>query len=206
MVIVTGTKRSGTSMWMQILKAAGLPMVGSAFPGKWGDTIREANPNGFYESKFRRGIYYGTNPDPVSGLYLPARATPNHAVKIFIPGVVRTERAYLRRVVVTVRHWREYVSSLTRLYEMEQQSLKEKNPDHVPMRTMNPLLEWWLENFMLLRDVATRRYPIHMISYDAVVSDPSVGSEGSGSSGDGSSGGGGQARLAVSGAVGLGAY
>ena len=28
MVIVTGTRRSGTSMWMQILQAAGLPIVG----------------------------------------------------------------------------------------------------------------------------------------------------------------------------------
>ena len=35
MIIVTGTKRSGTSMWMQILAAAGLPVFGEAFPRSW---------------------------------------------------------------------------------------------------------------------------------------------------------------------------
>jgi len=34
-IVVTGTKRSGTSMWMQVLGAAGLPVVGDAFPADW---------------------------------------------------------------------------------------------------------------------------------------------------------------------------
>ena len=49
MFIVTGTKRSGTSMWMQILIAAGLPIIGEAFPMRWEHTIKAANPEGFYE-------------------------------------------------------------------------------------------------------------------------------------------------------------
>ena len=32
MIFVSGTKRSGTSMWMQVLRAAGLPVLGEAFP------------------------------------------------------------------------------------------------------------------------------------------------------------------------------
>ena len=60
MLIVTGTKRSGTSMWMQILIAA---------PANWGNTIRDANPSGFYESLLRQGIYWRTNPHPRTGAY-----------------------------------------------------------------------------------------------------------------------------------------
>ena len=51
MILVTGTKRSGTSMWMQILIAAGFTNFGSAFPANWGESIKEANSKGFFESK-----------------------------------------------------------------------------------------------------------------------------------------------------------
>ena len=54
MMIVTGTKRSGTSMWMQILIGAGYPIIGEAFPMRWEHTIKAANPEGFYESHLRR--------------------------------------------------------------------------------------------------------------------------------------------------------
>jgi hypothetical protein len=60
MVIVTGTKRSGTSLWMQILIAAGIPYFGEAFPRDWETTLKEANKEGFYESMLRAGIYYAT--------------------------------------------------------------------------------------------------------------------------------------------------
>ena len=40
MLFVTGTKRSGTSMWMQVLRAAGLPVIGTEFPRDWGEVIR----------------------------------------------------------------------------------------------------------------------------------------------------------------------
>ena len=70
MIIVTGTKRSGTSMWMQLLTAAGFPPIGDAFPRNWETTLKDANPGGFWESELRRGIYYETNPDPKTGTYL----------------------------------------------------------------------------------------------------------------------------------------
>jgi hypothetical protein len=59
-IIVTGTKRSGTSLWMQLLIAAGFPAFGEAFPGAWKRTLGSANPDGFYESNLRQGIYYAT--------------------------------------------------------------------------------------------------------------------------------------------------
>ena len=92
MVVVTGTKRSGTSLWMRMLIEAGLPSIGEAFPTVWGDSIRDANPHGFFESRLRRGIWFATNPDPRTGAYLHAGPTRLHAVKVFVPGVIRTER------------------------------------------------------------------------------------------------------------------
>ena len=57
-------------MWMQVLRAAGFPVVGEAFPGHWDKTLADANPHGFYESPLRRGIFYATNPNPRTGEYL----------------------------------------------------------------------------------------------------------------------------------------
>jgi hypothetical protein len=72
-----------------------------------------------------------------------------------------------------MRDWREYGGSLTRLYEMEDENLREmgKRQGDAPLR-LSPVLEWWLENFMLIRDVATRGYPIQMQSYQRVLEDP----------------------------------
>ncbi len=172
MIIVTGTKRSGTSMWMQILSAAGLPLFGEAFPRNWEKTLRDANPGGFYESILRRGIYWRTNPHPKTGLYFFPEQVQDHAVKVFIPGLVRTDRAFIGRVIATIRPWREYVRSLRRLWAMEDAARLERNPEAKAPPRLSPALEWWSENYMLLRDVATRRYPIHLQSYDGLLDDP----------------------------------
>jgi len=172
MLIVTGTKRSGTSMWMQILTAAGFPAFGEAFPRNWGETIKDANPDGFYESILRQGIYYRTNPHPRTGAYFFPEQVERHVAKVFIPGLVRTDRAFIGSVVATVRHWREYHDSLERLYALEDQArLEKKGRDDRPPR-IPPVLEWWSENFSLIRDVVTRRYRVHVQSYDGLLSDP----------------------------------
>lgn len=174
MIIVTGTKRSGTSMWMQLLEAAGFPPIGDAFPRDWEETIKDANPAGFYESELRKGIYYATNPHPKSGAYLFPQQTRRHAVKVFIPGLIKTDRAFIDKVIATVRPWRQYVGSVTRLYEMEKQAKKEaRERSEVPDPVyMPPVLEWWTENFSLVSDIVTRRYPVYMLAYEAVLSDP----------------------------------
>ena len=173
MIIVTGTKRSGTSMWMQLMQAAGVPVIGEAFSSVWRDTIYDANPHGFYESPLRRGVYYATNPDPKSGAFLHPNDVRGAAVKVFVPGLCRTDLAYVDRVVATVRDWREYGTSLRRLLSMEAEALARRDGkprDETPRH--EPLLEWWLENYLLIRDVATRRYPIRLVSYARVVNEP----------------------------------
>ena len=176
MIIVAGTKRSGTSMWMQLLAAAGFPPIGDAFPRNWESTIRDANPAGFWESELRRGIYYATNPDPKSGAYLFPEQTRRHAVKVFIPGLIKTDRAFIDKVLATVRPWRQYVRSLRRLYEMEREAKRaQRNNDTEALPDpvyMSPVIEWWIENFSLVSDIVTRRYPFYMVAYDSVLADP----------------------------------
>lgn len=162
---------------MQILIAAGLPAFGEAFPRQWGETIRDANPGGFYESILRMGIYHRTNPHPQTGAYFFPEQVEHHIVKVFIPGLVRTDRAYIGSVVATMRDWREYESSLTRLYAMEDETAAKKAAElgkrpRRPPRRIPPALEWWSENFQLLRDIATRRYRVHVQSYDGLLQDP----------------------------------
>jgi len=172
MIVVTGTKRSGTSMWMQLLKAAGFPPIGAAFPRDWEATIKDANPAGFWESELRRGIYYRTNPDPKTGTYLFPEQTRHHAVKVFIPGLIRTDRAFMDRVIATIRPWRQYVRSLSRLYAMEREARNVKHgetqPTLPPSVQMPPAIEWWTENFSLVSDIVTRRYPFYTVAYDSV--------------------------------------
>lgn len=172
MIIVTGTKRSGTSMWMQILIAAGFPPFGEKFPGEWQKTLKQANPSGFYESMLRHGIYYRTNPHPRTGAYFFPEQVERHVVKVFIPGLVRSDRAYIGKVVATMREWREYESSVERLWTIEDEQRKEKNPDLPRPARMPGALEWWTENFALMRDIAIRRFPVHVQSYDGLLEDP----------------------------------
>ena len=127
MLIVTGTKRSGTSLWMQIFEAGGFQIVGDAFPMKWSDSIGAANPRGFFKSRLRQGIFYATNPDPKPAPLFPD-ATREHVVKVFVPGLVRTDYTYVGRVLATIRHWRDYGPSLARLYELEDSFLR-ANPE-----------------------------------------------------------------------------
>lgn len=171
MIIVTGTKRSGTSLWMQILIAAGIPYFGEAFPREWQTSLKEANKEGFYESMLRAGIYYATNPHPRTGAYFFPQQVEHHCVKVFIPGLVRTDRAYIGHVIATVREWREYEASINRLYAMEDAERARATGGEPPVR-MPPALEWWAENFALVRDIFIRRYAVHAQSYDGLLRDP----------------------------------
>lgn len=169
MILVTGTKRSGTSMWMQILVAAGFRPVGERYPRDWAQTLQPANPAGFWESKLREGIHHATNPDPETGAYVRPEQVRAHAVKVFIPGLVRTDLAYIDRVVVTVRHWRDYAASLARMRALEAQRV-DPAPDPIP--TLDPVVEWFALNFTLLGDLALRGYPARIVTYEDAADDP----------------------------------
>ncbi|KIG17660.1 hypothetical protein DB30_02935 [Enhygromyxa salina] len=173
MIFVSGTKRSGTSMWMQVLRAAGMPVLGEAFPRQWDQgPLRDANPDGFYESLLRQGIYFGTNPHPVTGTYFMPEDVQGYAVKVFVPGVIRSERAYITHLIANVRAWREYETSIERLFALEDQGRGEHEEDREQPVRLPAALEWWMENFALVRDISLRKLPFRMHTYEAVISKP----------------------------------
>ena len=168
MILVTGTMRSGTSMWMQILIAAGFPHIGEAFPEPWGGALRPANPKGFFESRLVGGVYHATNPHPETGAYLFPQQTQRHVAKVFIPGLVRSDLAFVDTVVASVRDWRAYAASMARMSGLMRED-REAALFDVPL---SPALRWWMENFGLLRDISTRRYAAHVTTYDRLLADP----------------------------------
>ncbi len=179
MILVSGTKRSGTSMWMQILVAGGFPYIGSEYSGRWEESIGQANPRGFYESLLRQGIFFATNPHPRTGNWLHPAKVKHHAVKVFIPGLVRTDYAYIHRVVATMRAWRAYGPSLARLYAMEDAWLLQLDNGEERLKkakaarsSLPPHVEWFFENYDLIRDVAIRRYAVNLATYEAMLRDP----------------------------------
>jgi hypothetical protein len=167
-IVITGTKRSGTSLWMRILEGAGYPLIGEAFPGDWQKVIGKANPDGFYESVLRFGVCDATDPRRL----LQPSDVQQHAVKIFVPGLLRTGRRYFRAVIACMRDWREYVASIERFYALEDEGAG--NGNYIPAaERMQPELEWWWENYSMITDAAARAYPIHIQSFDGLLEAPS---------------------------------
>lgn len=159
-------------MWMQILVAAGFEAIGEPFPGDWRALLSEANPDGYWESQLLGGIYYRTNPHPITGSFLFPDQTTFHAVKVMIPGLVRSDLAYLDRVIGTVREWRQFCASRVRLRDLYREATGLEPHDALFRQELPPALEWWVDNFALLRDVATRRYAAHVCSYQSLLDDP----------------------------------
>jgi hypothetical protein len=181
MIVVTGTKRSGTSLWMQMLKAANLPIIGEPYLGTWKESIHLANVGGFYESKLRYGINYSNNPDVRTGQYLHPRTVVHHGVKIFVPGLIKTELTFLHRVIATIRPWKAYCHSIRRLNDMESAHwlTLSDSPGKMPQQvkvilkrnTVHPALVWWRDNVALLSDVRARMYPVRLIPYETLLHD-----------------------------------
>lgn len=165
-------------MWMQLLHRAGLSVIGDAFPRDWSEVLRDGNPEGYYESRLRRGIYWETNPDPLSGVYLKPEEVRLHGVKVFIAGLTRTDLAFIWRVIATIRPWREYVHSVRRLYAIEDAARVERvhrgqpGVSPIPPPRMAPAYEWWFENYLLFGDALLRQYPIRFVAYDSVLENP----------------------------------
>lgn len=159
MIVVTGCRRSGTSLWMQMLAAAELPIVGEPF-GPQLETLKAANPRGFFESEHRNGVV--GDPAELRG----------QVVKMFVPGVVETDEDELERVIFSIRPWREHVASTRAFETLEAEALGAEVP-----RAMPPELEWWFETYCLFGDFADRDYPMMIVAYDRVLSEPEATAE-----------------------------
>jgi hypothetical protein len=166
LIFVTGTMRSGTSTWMRLLRAAGFPIVGEAFPAPWGEALRALNPRGFWESRFTSGVYWATNPHPLTGEYLFPEHCRDLVAKVFVSGLVKSDVAFVDRVLGTVRDVRSVAASIRRFREIEA-AAGLPGPE-----AEAPELQWWVDTFALIRDLATRRHAAHVVSLGALVRDP----------------------------------
>ena len=174
MIIVTGTRRSGTSVWMQILEKGGFQIIGERFPAHWQSLVGQANPRGFYESTLVQGINYHTNPEPRSGAWIPPDRVSNHAVKIFADGLVKTDFAYIGKVIFSIRKWQECEASQERMEEIKSRQTDLAGSDrHGERRALLPAgFTWWKANFSMVKDMQTRRYPVAAFSYEALLQNP----------------------------------
>jgi len=170
-IVVTGTKRSGTSLWMQLLSSAGYRFIGDMFPRNWEEKLRAANPRGFYESELRNGIHWQTNPHPKTGRFLHPDQVRQLLVKVFVPGLTRSDMAYLDHVVASIRPWRDVVRSIRRMREIEAEVFAWAEQDRQP-GFYPPDVEWLRENFLLVRDLRLRRYPHVVVAHSQLMRDP----------------------------------
>jgi hypothetical protein len=149
----------------------GLPIIGEAFPGGWSDSLRDANPHGFYESLLRHGVYYRTNPHPLTGEFvLPEQVRRPRGQGVHSGGDphgsgVPRSGAGDGATVARVR------GVDPALYALEDRNRAQAGGGEAPAR-MPPALEWWDENFALIRDIAVRGYACHVQSYDGVLAEP----------------------------------
>ena len=174
MIIVTGTRRSGTSLWMQLLEQGGFQILGEKFPAHWGQHFEEANKRGFFESTLVQGINYHTNPDPRSGAWIPPDKSRDIVVKIFADGLVKTDFSYLSRVICSLRRWQDCEASQLRMDAIIEkgQPQTDRKPDSGRMPRLPTGFAWWKAYFSLIRDMQTRRYPAAVFSYEALLKEP----------------------------------
>jgi hypothetical protein len=85
------------------------------------------------------------------------------AVKVFLSGVLRSERPYLHRVLVTVRGWREFCASRRAADALLRGPAGATEVGH---------LRWWLEHVATVADAGARGYPIRFVAYEDVLADP----------------------------------
>ena len=157
MIIVSGTKRTGTSLMMQMLQSAGFNVLGEKFPEKWDGKNNVKNPEGFYESKFIDDGVTNTN------CPLAAQDHIQSAVKVFCPGVPNTDSRYIHKVVLMVRDWKEQVQSWKELTEMNTGKKTLQYPDGY---------EYFFSYYDFIKDLNNRRYNTIVIDYNDLLKNP----------------------------------
>jgi hypothetical protein len=153
MILVTGSKESGAALWVQILVAAGHP------PFAAGARADPAGPPASADPSLEHGIYFATNPHPETGRYFFPEQVADHVMAMLPFGVTRTDRAYIGKVLVTLRPVGEHVAAMRRVHALE-----DLVSPGAGAHRLAPALEWWAETYALVRDAATRRYPVRFVT------------------------------------------
>jgi hypothetical protein len=111
---VSGIKRSGTSLMMQMLKKAGFAIIGEKIPTAWKSNSKlvALGRSGFYESGFAE---VGVNNQSCS---FNSKMHELSAVKVFTPALITTDTSYIKKVILMVRNWEDQILSLKRLRQI----------------------------------------------------------------------------------------
>ncbi len=155
MIVVTHTAYAHAAAFVEVLRAAGLPVLGEAIPAAWSEHAEEAVQPSFFATLGDQGIFYKTNPDPYSQVYLDAAEAEGFALAMKVNAVQRSERAFLGHVVAVMPHFARATAA-----------------DASDEDELAAVLLWWNDYVSLLRDAATRRYPLRLFSAEALARDP----------------------------------
>jgi hypothetical protein len=151
MIVATHTEHERAAAWIDVLRAAGAPVLGESIPKTWSEHAETAVQPSFFATLGDQGVFYKTNPDPYSQVYLDAAEAEDVAFRMKVNAVLRSERAYLGHVVASMPHFRAVEGEGERLAAV---------------------LLWWNDYVGLLRDASTRRYPLHLVSEEALARAP----------------------------------
>jgi hypothetical protein len=150
MIILTEAAARGSTTWVDVLRAAGVPVLGEALPSGWSEHARASAGPEFFAALRDQGLYFKTNPDPLHQTYLSSEEAAGFAMAASPNAILRTERAFLEAVVVSV-------------------------PSPLAVADAggpSALLLWWSDVFGMLRDASTRRFGLRLVTEAAVVRAP----------------------------------
>lgn len=162
-IVVTGNPRSGTSMTMQLLRVAGVPIHGRRFPMLTKNKIDKEelseeridylkqvikhNPNGFYET-----------PEVVSGIhYYDEEKYGGKAIKIVLTGLPKTDSSVVSQYIWCLRPPREIAASQRNLITSVELTVAQENSEEwivnsqkttarTYINTVGDSLKWLCEN------------------------------------------------------------
>ena len=164
MFIISGYKRSGTSLMCQMFDKAGFNGLGERFPKVWEETIKVKNTEGFYESKFiEDGANNQTSPWPASRHTLSA-------CKIFCGGIIKTDQSYIDKIVLMVRDWRTQTHSLRSMYANTNEHGYGIEDDRI-MKYPDGY-EFFHYYYEFIKDYRKRGYDTLVVDYDTLLTNP----------------------------------
>jgi hypothetical protein len=138
-----------------MMEEAGFQILGEKFPKAFKEKIHVKNKQGFYESKFIDEGIHNRNCPWNSSLH------ENSVAKVFCHGIQFTDRAYINKVVVMVRDWREQEESWKQLKEISGDKPK------------YPLgYDFFWEYCTFLDDYGKRNFPALVVDYAELLKNP----------------------------------
>jgi len=151
--IVSGLRRSGTSMLMYALKESGIPILGFKFSiAKDALKRKEGNPNGYWELRkvtTDKGLFYDLN--TVEGL-------DGKVVKVMFEALPESDPKLIDKVILIFRKPKNWLSSILKWNKIEQ---LDSFVAHNILDTIDSL------GFLMLNDIKHK-----IVFYEDIVENP----------------------------------